>query len=88
MIGIGSINGNRINENHLSQEGSSENYYNGYRGNISAFYDLNAYNSINSSFSFGGRVMPFNDTMKVIYESMSTHYHTLQKIILIKQTTL
>ena len=63
------INGNRINENHLSQEGSSENYYNGYRGNISAFYDLNAYNSFNSSFSFGGRVMPFNDTMKVIYES-------------------
>jgi outer membrane receptor protein involved in Fe transport len=61
--------GVRINENHLSQEGSSENYYNGYRGNISAFYDLNAYNSINSSFSFGGRTMPFNDEMEIDYES-------------------
>jgi len=63
------INGNRINENHLTQEGSSENYYNGYRGNISAFYDLNAYNSINSSVSFGGRTKPFIDTMEVVYES-------------------
>ena len=67
------INGNRENENYLYQEGSSENYYNGYRGNISAFYDLNAYNSINSSFSFGGRVMPFNDTMKVVYESYDSN---------------
>jgi len=51
-------NGNRVNENHLFQNGTSENFYQGYRGNISAFYDINAYNSFNSSFNFGGRTMP------------------------------
>ena len=69
--------GDTLDLNTLKQTGSSENYYNGYRGNISAFYDLNVYNSINSSFSFGGRTMPFIDTMKVVYESYDSTYSSI-----------
>ena len=51
-------NGDTIGLNRLTQQGSSENYYQGYRGSISAFYDINAYNSFNSSFRFGGTTSP------------------------------
>jgi len=43
--------------NKLIQNGSGENYYQGYRGSVNAFYDANAYNSLNSSFRLGGRTM-------------------------------
>ena len=51
-------NGNPINPNILKEEGTSESFYQGYRGSINAFYDVNAFNSFNSSFSFGGRTKP------------------------------
>ena len=35
--------------NMLIQNGSGENYYQGYRGSVNVFYDVNAYNSFNSS---------------------------------------
>lgn len=38
----------------LDQTALSRNNYLGSRGSLSAYYDINAYNSINSSVSFGG----------------------------------
>lgn len=38
----------------LTQGGKTETSRLGFRGNFGAYYDLNAYNSINSSISFGG----------------------------------
>ena len=38
----------------LTQNGITENERIGFRGRAGAFYDFNAYNSINSSFSIGG----------------------------------
>ena len=38
-------NGNPINPNILKEEGTSESFYQGYRGSINAFYDVNAFNS-------------------------------------------
>ena len=57
-------NGNR---DSLIQNGSGENYYQGYRGTVNAFYDINAYNSFNSSFRLGGRTMIVNDTNTIKY---------------------
>ena len=39
----------------LSQDGEGRSTYLGGRFNFGAFYDINAYNAINSSISFGGR---------------------------------
>ena len=51
-------NGEPINPNILTQEGTSESFYQGYRGSINTFYDVNSYNSFNSSISFRGRTKP------------------------------
>lgn len=69
-------NGDTIGLNKLAQQGSSENYYQGYRGSISAFYDINAYNSFNSSFRFGGTTSPnkkinIAEYINSIYDSLS-----------------
>lgn len=53
--------------NTLKQNGTSENTFTGYHGNISAFYEKNAYNSINSNFQFGGRTMPNTINSSTIY---------------------
>ena len=53
--------------NILTQNGKSENYYQGYRGSINAFYDLNTNNSFNSSFVFGGRTKPNKNTNTAEY---------------------
>ena len=58
--------GDPINPNILTQDGESENYYQGYRGSVNAFYDVNAYNSFNSSFKFGGRTMPVKNNNSVV----------------------
>ena len=68
--------GNPINPNILKQEGITENYFQGYRGSVNAFYDINAYNSFNSSFRFGGRTKPnnINDSIQYnhgLYDSLS-----------------
>lgn len=44
----------------LDQAAASKSNFIGSRGSLSAYYDINAYNSINSSVSFGGRG-GFND---------------------------
>ena len=56
-----------INLNQLFQNGKTENYYQGYRGSLNAYYDINDYNSINSSFSFGGRTSPSKKENSVDY---------------------
>ena len=56
-----------INLNQLFQNGKTENYYQGYRGSLNAYYDINDYNSINSSFSFGGRTSPSKKENSVNY---------------------
>ncbi len=63
---------------YLYQEGKSFSQWIGYRGNISAFYDINAYNTINSSLSFGGRKTPTTDTTSTTHISNndSTLYNT------------
>lgn len=60
-------NGDTINLNRLEQDGESENHYQGYRGSINAFYDVNAYSSYNSSFKFGGRTMPTKNNNDIFY---------------------
>jgi len=59
--------GKPIDPDTLTQYGESENYYQGYRGSINAFYDLNAYNSFNSSFKFGGKTRPVENDNSIVY---------------------
>ena len=61
------IDNDTINLNQLFQNGKTENYYQGYRGSLNAYYDINDYNSINSSFSFGGRTSPSKKENSVDY---------------------
>jgi len=61
------IDNDTINLNQLFQNGKTENYYQGYRGSLNAYYDFNDYNSINSSFSFGGRTSPSKKENSVDY---------------------
>lgn len=73
------VNGDTINLNKLTQDGESENYYQGYRGSINAFYDVNSYSSFNSSFKFGGRTRPVENTNTAIFTpyltaSDTSHY--------------
>ncbi len=68
------------NNDSLIQNGSGENYYQGYRGSINAFYDANAYNTFNSSLKFGGKTTntDIKDTVKYFendilsYEKINT----------------
>ena len=76
------LNGDTINLNKLTQKGKSENHYQGYRGSVNAFYDVNAYSSFNSSFKFGGRTRPIENNNSIDYThgtypdslSYSSHY--------------
>ena len=61
------VDGKPINPNILTQNGESENYYQGYRGSVNAFYDVNAYSSFNSSFKFGGKTRPVENNNSIIY---------------------
>jgi hypothetical protein len=61
------VDGKPINPNKLTQVGKSENYYQGYRGSINAFYDLNAYSSFNSSLKFGGKTRPTINNNDIVY---------------------
>ena len=53
--------------NILKQEGKTENFYQGYRGSINTFYNVNRNNSFNSSFVFGGRTKPNKNTNTAKY---------------------
>ena len=61
------IDNDTINLNQLFQNGKTENYYQGYRGSLNAYYNFNDYNSINSSLSFGGRTSPSKKENSVNY---------------------
>ena len=61
------VNGNPIDPDTLTQNGESENYYQGYRGSLNAFYDVNAYSSFNSSFKFGGKTRPTENHNDIVY---------------------
>tara|TARA_B100000963_G_scaffold44011_2_gene32812 strand:+ start:6520 stop:9102 length:2583 start_codon:yes stop_codon:yes gene_type:complete len=52
--------------NILIRNGSSLSSFNGYRGAISSFYNVNPYTSINSSFSLSGRSKPYEMDEKVL----------------------
>ena len=67
-------NGSYINPDTLRQFGQSENYYQGYRGSINAFYDKNAYNSFNSSLKFGGKTNPIKKDNNIEYSGSDTIY--------------
>ncbi len=68
------VNGDTINLNKLTQYGKSENYYQGYRGSINAFYDVNAYSSFNSSFKFGGKTRPVENNNSIQYTGIDASY--------------
>ena len=63
-----------INPDTLIQYGESENYFQGYRGSINAYYDLNAYNSFNSSIKFGGKTNPIVKNSTIEYSGSDTSY--------------
>ena len=67
-------NGIYINPDTLIQYGKSENFYQGYRGSLNAFYDLNAYNSFNSSLKFGGKTNPVKKDNSIEYSGSDTSY--------------
>ena len=67
-------NGSYINPDTLRQFGQSENYYQGYRGSINAFYDKNTYNSFNSSLKFGGKTNPIKKDNNIEYSGSDTIY--------------
>tara|TARA_B100000900_G_scaffold75662_1_gene60491 strand:+ start:10526 stop:12973 length:2448 start_codon:yes stop_codon:yes gene_type:complete len=54
--------------NQLYKIGTSENQFNGYRGSINGYYDINKSNTINSSLSFRGKSKP-NNTYESVYYS-------------------
>ena len=57
---------NSTDTNILIRNGSSLSSYNGYRGSISSFYNVNPYSSINSTFSLSGRSKPYEMDEEVL----------------------
>ncbi len=57
---------NSTDTNILIRNGSSLSSYNGYRGSISSFYNMNPYSSINSTFSLSGRSKPYEMDEEVL----------------------
>ena len=53
--------------NILSRNGTSQSLYNGYRGSVNAFYDIDTLNSINSSFNLSGRTRPSDLSVTSLY---------------------
>ncbi len=67
----------------LIKNGISESFFNGYRGSVNSFFDVNAYNSFNSSFTASGRTKPYNKTETSFYtefgEETDTTIHSVEK---------
>ena len=61
------INGERINENILTRNGETFSRWTGYRSGIDMYYDINSFNSLTSTFSFGGRDKFSDDTTDINY---------------------
>lgn len=62
------------NTRTFNQFGTSESSYLRFRGSGGAFYDINAYNSINSSFSFGGYSSDSEGLNEVFFEDPSRDF--------------
>ena len=63
------------NTNTLLRNGETYSQWIGYRGGIDMFYDLNAFQSINSSLSFGGRDKFNDDSTQINYTGIDTSYN-------------
>ena len=63
------------NTNTLLRNGETYSRWLGYRGGIDMFYDLNAFQSITSSLSFGGRDRFNYDTTIIDYIGIDTSYN-------------
>jgi len=61
--------------NSLLRNGTSYSQWIGYRGGIDMFYDINTYNSITTSMSFGGRDRFSDDTTQVNYTGIDNNYN-------------
>ena len=62
--------------NQLYKIGTSENQFNGYRGSINAYYDINKSNTINTSLSFRGKSKPNNTYESVYYTAYNEETDT------------
>ena len=71
---------NRINENTLMRNGKTFSRWTGYRTGVDMFYDINPFNNLTSSFSFGGRDK-FSDDTTNITEIVSGSTDQYQSII-------
>ena len=63
------------NTNTLLRNGETYSRWLGYRGGIDMFYDLNAFQSITSSLSFGGRDRFNDDSTQINYTGIDTSYN-------------
>ena len=61
--------------NTLLRNGETYSQWIGYRGGIDMFYDLNAFQSITSSLSFGGRDRFNDDSTQINYTGIDTSYN-------------
>ncbi|GIS08524.1 MAG: hypothetical protein CM15mP112_06360 [Flavobacteriales bacterium] len=62
--------------NQLYKIGTSENQFNGYRGSINAYYDMNKSNTINTSLSLRGKSKPNNTYESVYYTAYNEETDT------------
>jgi len=63
------------NTNTLLRNGESFSQWIGFRGGLDMFYDLNSFESITSSVSFGGRDKFNNDSTEISYTGIDTTYN-------------
>ena len=61
--------------NILTNNGESESQWIGYRGGTNLYYDINAYNSISSNFTFSGRNTPSENSTDYDYIGSNTTYN-------------
>ena len=66
------VDNDTIGLNTLERYGESFSQWIGFRGGLDMFYDLNSFESITSSFSFGGRDKFNNDSTEVSYTGIHT----------------
>ena len=71
---------NRINDNTLMRNGETFSRWTGYRTGVDMFYDINPFNNLTSSFSFGGRDK-FSDDTTSITEIVNGNTDQYQSII-------
>ena len=60
--------------NTLTNNGNSKSQWIGYNAGMGLFYNINAYNSISSDFSFGGRTNPSENSTTLDYDGIDTSY--------------